>query len=100
MERRGARYEGGKGENARSKSQVKGVSRKADARRINPPRRYERRFFRWPLSKTLRPVAHAPDEGARLLHNARTASGVIFDNRSRIPTRGFTAKINWHSSSE
>jgi hypothetical protein len=48
--RRGVRYEGDQGENARSKSQVKGVSRKANARRINSPGRYERRFFEW-LSK-------------------------------------------------
>jgi hypothetical protein len=65
MERRGVRYEGGKGENARSKSQVKAVSRKANARRINPPRRYERRFFRWPLRVKLYALSHTHRMKAR-----------------------------------
>jgi hypothetical protein len=89
-----------RGENARRERQVTAFREKQLHNAQIPPGATNAASSNRSQCKTLRPVARAPDEGAQLLHNARTAFDAIFDNRSRIPTRGFTVKINWHSSSE
>jgi hypothetical protein len=62
-----------------------------------PLGRYERRFFR-SLSETLRPAAHAPNEGARAAAQRANGFRVILDGRSRVHEVS-TPKIKRYASS-
>jgi hypothetical protein len=61
---RGARYEGDEAESARRNGQAKSFRQKQMHDAQIPPGRYERLFV-IAFSKTLRPVANAPDDGAQ-----------------------------------